>query len=360
MLKKLFLYSLLSLTLITTLTVFAGQELIFAVTLIRHGDRSPYAAMDSTVIKYKWPQGIGQLTPEGMNQEYNLGKELREKYIKTYRLLPESYNVEKMYVLSTNYDRTLMSAESLLTGFYPPGTGPDLENGSPALPGSLQPIPIHITPKGEMNIINPEISNAKEFDALLSKYAYTQKAWIDQQKKLSKDFKRWGEILGVKIDNLNEFLIPSDNVNCMYIHHIPFPKELTKEDIEQIIKNKMSACAIRFVPKEIAKFMATPFMTKLKTDMNMAVNNDATRFNYILYSGHDDSILGIMSALNVPLANNPPYASHVDFELYKDNNDYLVKVLYNGKVLQLSGVNSDGYSSLEDFYKLIAPYTEVK
>jgi len=356
--KKLFLCSLISVVLISALTALAGQELIFAVTLIRHGDRCPYAAMDSTVIKYKWPQGIGELTPEGMNQEYNLGKTLREKYIKTYGLLPDTYQSGKMYVLSTDYNRTLMSAESFLTGFYPPGTGPKLENNTPALPDSIQPIPIHITPKGQTNIINPEISDSKEFDALLEKYSYTQKAWIDQNKALSEDFKHWGKCLGVKIDNLSDFLIPADNVNCMHIHNIPLPKELTKEDIDKIIENKMSACAVRFVPKEIAIFMATPFLTKLKTDMDIAVKNNTPHFNYILYSGHDDSILGIMSALNVPLANNPPYASHIDFELYKDNNDYMVKVLYNGKALKLSGTNSDGYSSLKDFYELISPYTK--
>ena len=54
----------------------ADDELVFAVTYIRHGYRAPYAKIDSPNFNYQWPDGTGALTLEGMHQEYLLGKEL--------------------------------------------------------------------------------------------------------------------------------------------------------------------------------------------------------------------------------------------------------------------------------------------
>ena len=52
-----------------------------------------------------------------------------------------------MYVRATDYDRTLMSAQSLLMGMYPPGTGPSApENAATSFTLSFQPIPIFSAP----------------------------------------------------------------------------------------------------------------------------------------------------------------------------------------------------------------------
>ena len=59
--------------------VFAQGTLIFAIDIIRHGDRTPMIA--SPEMQKIWPQGLGQLTPKGMRQEYELGKRLRELYV---------------------------------------------------------------------------------------------------------------------------------------------------------------------------------------------------------------------------------------------------------------------------------------
>ena len=73
--------------------------------------------------------GIGQLTPTGMQQTLKLGKAIRERYIEAKGFLGESYSRKEFYVRSTDYERTLMSAESVLAGLYPLGTGPLAKNG---------------------------------------------------------------------------------------------------------------------------------------------------------------------------------------------------------------------------------------
>ena len=45
---------------------FAQGNLIFAIDIVRHGDRTPMIA--SPEMQKIWPQGLGQLTPKGMRQ----------------------------------------------------------------------------------------------------------------------------------------------------------------------------------------------------------------------------------------------------------------------------------------------------
>lgn len=61
--------------------------------------------------------GFGQLTQTGMNQHYQFGQFLRKTY---NEFLNKYYSRKDLRVISTHYDRTLMSAYSLLNGLYSP------------------------------------------------------------------------------------------------------------------------------------------------------------------------------------------------------------------------------------------------
>ena len=131
---------------------FAQEKLIFAIDLVRHGDRTPLIA--SPGMEKVWPQGLGQLTPTGMRQEYFLGKTLRQRYVNQYHLLPKYYDTNAMRVRSSGITRTMMSAQSPLFGLYPLRTGPSL-GMSKALPNGLQPIPINIVPPEQDSLLLP-------------------------------------------------------------------------------------------------------------------------------------------------------------------------------------------------------------
>ncbi len=73
------------------------------------------------------------MTAAGIAQHYRLGKYLRTRY---GSILSATYLSNEINVRSTDYDRTLMSAQSNLIGLYP------LSNASnDTVP--IQPIPIH-------------------------------------------------------------------------------------------------------------------------------------------------------------------------------------------------------------------------
>jgi hypothetical protein len=55
-----------------------------------------------------------------MRQEYFLGEVLRNRYVEELELIHPNYTRVQVYVRSTDYDRTLMSAESVLAALFPP------------------------------------------------------------------------------------------------------------------------------------------------------------------------------------------------------------------------------------------------
>ncbi|KAB0398035.1 hypothetical protein E2I00_017707, partial [Balaenoptera physalus] len=118
-----------------------ARRLRFVTLLYRHGDRSPVKTYPKDPYQEdEWPQGFGQLTKEGMLQHWELGQALRQRY---HDFLNTSYHRQEVYVRSTDFDRTLMSAEANLAGLFPPD---GMQRFNPNI--SWQPIPLLKFPLG--------------------------------------------------------------------------------------------------------------------------------------------------------------------------------------------------------------------
>lgn len=100
----------------------AEYEPIMIVELFRHGARSTmYNIFNETSIT---KQGLGELTPTGMRQHYNLGILVKNQYPTLFRgnnPTPFDYKVQTSY-----FNRTMQSAYSHLLGIYDIGSGPEL------------------------------------------------------------------------------------------------------------------------------------------------------------------------------------------------------------------------------------------
>lgn len=69
-------------------------------------------------------------------------------------------------------------------------------------------------------------------------------------------------------------------------------------------------------------------MLKIQRDM-LAVTRDSNkerRTKVFMYSAHETNIVGVLRALNVYQTHIPFYSSAVVVELWKDIDDYFVKV----------------------------------
>jgi hypothetical protein len=108
-----------------TSNTISKKSLRFTFQMFRHGARSPFK-LDSNnkdIYGHKW-QGKGELTEVGMRQQYLLG--YRNRKIYGERLNINKFDTKEIYIISTRTNRTIESAYSLLTGFFPPGTGETL------------------------------------------------------------------------------------------------------------------------------------------------------------------------------------------------------------------------------------------
>ena len=51
---------------------------------------------------------------------FYLGELVRKRFVVEYNLLSPNYTNDEIYVRSSDYDRTLMSVQSQLSGIFPP------------------------------------------------------------------------------------------------------------------------------------------------------------------------------------------------------------------------------------------------
>ena len=213
-------------------TVFAQEKLIFVIDIVRHGDRTPL--ITSPEIEKIWSQGVGQLTPAGMRQEYELGKILRRQYVNKYHLLPQQYDINTITVRSSGIPRTMMSAQSLLFGLYPLGTGPSLDESTKALPRGLQPIPINTVPREQDSLLIPN-HDKEEFKRLLETYILNSPEWIQKDNELKSNYPAWGKIFDTPVSNLFDLIHVSDRLFIEQLYHIHLPGGLQKNDADTIL-----------------------------------------------------------------------------------------------------------------------------
>lgn len=92
-------------------------------------------------------------------------------------LMNGTYQREEVFIRSTNTDRTLMSAESLMAAFYKPvGKQVFLRN----LP--WQPVPVHTVPVNEDSLLRPRDTNCPYIDKWHNK-TKAGKDWIEEVEK---------------------------------------------------------------------------------------------------------------------------------------------------------------------------------
>lgn len=332
------------------LTGYAANP-VFVVSLIRHGDRTPTAEIPN--YPYAWPQGLGQLTPIGMQQEYLLGKRLRDRLINQLKLLPANYARVSLYVLSDTDDRTMQSASAFLYGLYPLGTGPRLESRDTfALPQGFQPIPIHIVHNhfgGVFSSSKPTHSKIVKIKTeLFGSDPKIQQILISLKPLLP----RLSKITGFDLTVPENLVKLGSNLEIRKIHHISNPPGISALDAQKIIAATQEIIPELARSKQIALLQAGAFLKALKEDLVQATEQKSV-IKYKLYSGHDTNIAAFFSAVGKPLAENPPYASELRLELYKQDKTYYVDTYYNQQPIIFK--NNSRHLPLNQFLQLITP-----
>ena len=295
---------------------FASEKLIFAVDLIRHGDRTSICEIPNS--PYFSKEHLGELTQTGINQERQLGSELREQYVYRYHLLPKNYSEPTLYVRSTYAKRTILSAEAFLLGLYPMNSR-SVKN---------QQIPIHSVAASDDNLLL--VKPNKNVFSMIHLYLAKRKAWHEEKKALKDQLAYWSKQTGLALNSAQQLDCLGDNLYIRQLHKVPLPQGINNQDAEKIISVTNAVMINELKLKEVNQPMGKAFLRTVSDYLTQATQKK-TSLKYVLFSGHDMSIMSVMNILKSPLDEIPDYASHLNFLLLEEDNAYFVKINYNNK-----------------------------
>ncbi|RKP05903.1 histidine phosphatase superfamily [Thamnocephalis sphaerospora] len=365
-----------------------GAKLLHVQTVIRHGDRSPLTvlpndnsewrcddmykvmqvqggnvngptigtyAVRTTIPEDKayngtmWTNGtctLGQLTSKGARQHIELGSRFRSIYVDQLGFLPMRLNATHLkdkvvYTRVTDFQRTEESAASFLTGAWPVRNGrtPDAS----VLPLEKYPSEIE-TMYGHPN------GDCPRYSAVLDgmRASETYESFLQQQQPLRT---RLETILGTA--NVKKFdrswVNYMDAIRPRVCHQMPLPCSgsncITPHDADAISINvNREFSMLRGSLPDAAEFNRLSlghFLGELRDRMMAATEIGRKAPLFELFSGHDDTVYGLIGSLLADDMRWPPYASNLIFELWQNSvptsNDprdkYMVRVFYNGKPL---------------------------
>lgn len=341
-------------------TQFAQAESppVFALVMWRHGDRSPVECFPTAEVECasRWPDGFGMLTPLGMHFGMQLGELLRLRYD---AIVPRNYTRTGIEVRSSDFDRTLETAESVLTGMFPPGSGPSLADGSAALTGlRLQPVPEHTVAQSQDTLLLayspgscPAIAEADtaEQNADAASWNAVERRWdairpaVKQATGLPDD--------ALTISNMYAVW---DTITCDLAHNYVLPPGLEGNqsllaELEQIADFTLRHI---FASPQQQKLAAGRLVAEISERLQAAADNrpqpgwqpdtfpvdQRTRPEVAVgprfwgYSAHDATIVALLQALQVYDGVHPPYASSVAVELFnvtQGQADLAMRAFYN-------------------------------
>ena len=383
---------------------FAICEIRFAFEMFRHGARGPLnIKQDGKDIYGETWNHDGELTEVGMRQHYLIGYRNRQKY---KNFLSTSFDPKEMYVISTNVNRTIMSAYSQLQGLFPDGTGPELNEkqlnyalppigdvdyseeikrlGKNALPNKSDAYPIHLFDY-----------NARYF------YLRDSKVCPGIAPLIKENLKK--EILKNYMDNFNqtygETFQKILNVNSTYFYDYwsmygiadTFVSDVTQGKELNVLKDagidfeKFNKTAFEFLEIDILEIgvgdkdkiiplvSMSPIVLDVLKWMEVRIKNDINSIGYngfespkfVMYSAHDVEMgaiqLYLNSTLTYPDIYYTPFASSIFFELYRPDNvenpskltedDYEVLINYNDHFTKLpftefkKGISENSYDA---------------
>ena len=329
--------------------LFAAAEVVFVTEVCRHGSRAPsnpeLCPWDEDG---RWDNSWGELTAVGMRMHFLLGSELRRRYVLNHPVIGPQYNSTQIYVRSTDYNRTIMSAQSQLMGLFPPPTGATVpenlanvavppinvqnedyivdELQGRALPAQFQSSPVHVVPLTEDWILFATYTcyNLDEaiqnpiYDEITTNITKSNPGFIEALQPFM------NLPLNEIAENLADII---DSIDCNKAMNYPLPAfspELLSN--ATLIGNELFS--IYYSDDMLVRYFSAWFFRDLAGHLEAVMQGtEPTKFR--LYSAHDGTLAAFLAALQTYDNKQPPFASTLIFEVSETNGDFTIRVLYN-------------------------------
>nr|XP_008115710.1 PREDICTED: testicular acid phosphatase homolog [Anolis carolinensis] len=302
-----------------------GQErtLRFVTLVYRHGDRSPLGTYPTDPHKAAaWPEGFQQLTKVGILQQKALGKFLRQKYD---GFLSAAYKPQEIYVRSTDYDRTLMSAQANLMGLY--------SNLDPEIGWS--PVPIHTVPIKYDKLLKSPTRTCQRYQHLMEEtinlpsYQAKMEGWKGFIREMA-------NYTGLKMEQLTlrGLWRVHDSLFCQKVHNLTLPGWATSRvlrTLAEIEAFNVEAHVGMHASQEKVRFTGGLLLDAILSNFSKIVCRDLP-LKMIMYSAHDSTLIALHGALGIYNGHPPPYAACHGFEFYQEtNNSFSIGMFYRNK-----------------------------
>ncbi|KAE9549288.1 hypothetical protein FO519_007490 [Halicephalobus sp. NKZ332] len=317
-----------------------GDELMLVQTLFRHGDRTPTGTYPKDPYQEdSWPFSWGQLTVLGMKQHFEQGMKLRDRYTIEYPFMPTDYKDYNVYVRSTDYNRTLMSAYAHLAGFYMDSNSTHPEDGH--WPNRWTPVPVHTVDVDTDDLLSTdahcprrtEIHESRKHAASFQSFMSTQKPLLEQISKSS----------GIDTDYYESYSDFSSFYGSTLIEKIynkTVPSWITDNLWETFCNGKWMADDYldgsdhfgQGSSTEMIKLTSGVLLKTMIDNMRRTVYHES-KVKFYMYSAHDTTVASFLRALEakdeVLGIKLPEYAATLILELWKKSDGHhYVRVLY--------------------------------
>jgi hypothetical protein len=328
-----------------------GREIKQVQFIHRHGDRTPLYEIPYDPIDWVKQLGVdmGELTGTGMNQTYELGLFLHEKYVLNHSLVNPNNSAAEVYVRSTTVDRTIMSATFLQQGLFLGATRfDDINNQNITLPIIA---PIVMVPKQD-NLLQG-VETCPLYTNTLVPQVQASQEWKDKENSL-KDFFKWLEDeTGFQNIKLSNFTHVADPVFIQNLHSCLHLPDVAAQLTEIIDIKDWAETQEKLVG---GRYTGGPFLYSVGSAMDLVVKNDSSAKKLVHHSAHDTTLMTVLAALKLldSYPRVPDYATAIVFELWKeDNGTFTVNGYIRNGVYRNTSVLAIP-SAYNDFQQLVA------
>ena len=387
------------------------QKLRWAFEIFRHGARTPYSGMTSDFedcFGHKW-LGLKELTGVGLRQHFLVGYRNRLKYVNETNLIKPDYDPREVFIISTDSNRTIMSANAQIQGLYPPGTGPLLNNNQ--LLSAIPPIIMDEFMEEEKNeLLNDMLPNRMNIIPVHSFFNADHFIQLQDKKvcpptldyyKKNQNREEVKNFLQNMTDKYGDFLkeelvhkedkdknVLKDYTKAYYIFDtiisrnsegIELPN-LNQTSDEELIKDALQFFDYDLVgngidnDKDICLYSMSPIFNRLlkwidlKIEKDISGDEDYIAYDlpkFVMFSAHDSTcgaFMGFMKEVFGTEIRYPYFATNINLELYRKEtgnkitkDDYYIEYIINDE----SMLNISYTKFNETLYKRMKTMEEI-
>ena len=377
--SKKIIFSFIALTFFIS-QIKTDREIRWAFELFTTGARSPNIPLTNNkdYFNHEWEDGSNELTGVGLRQHFLVGYRNRLRYIEENKLINSNYDPREVYLVSTDTNCTLMSANAQVQGLFLPGSNKNtllfknqsdvalppvdyssfsnekdiLDNDSyTSLPNQMNVIPIHnfFYKEHYMYLQDENICKGNK------KYYEDNKKRDEVKNYLNEMTSKYGEKLKSFYfsDKTNELLKNYDlalnifdNIISLYYEGAEELENITNNlnvTLDELVNDAFNFLNLTLIGNGInndnitAIYSMSPIFNQLLLWLNEKIKKDINNEkdykgydlpSFVMYSVDNDicgSFMAFLKNIFGAEINYPKFASNLYLELVRNNDSATVK-----------------------------------